>query len=410
MNDNSEKKGCFGTIGAALMGGVLAFKGATCAPRISPEPFLRPQAVEEVVRVSPRAVKLPPLEAPPKFSNPGALPEERLPSFRGDGLRPPEKPFVPERGLPDLHPPSGAPHLPGEPSPPHLGPGRPLLPPLDRPSTVLIAGATLPGGGHEADDLAKLHDLVMKGDWASLSREAARLHLPNASPELRTSLDALHAEAKYLGDLDVLQTALSSPPRADAPEAGKIEAALVSLQGETKDPSLVRRVQHALATKAEAEGHLELARKVRDVKLAAPTPPDGRPGQAPQTGGKPPVPEAGSAGVRPEPKERPGAALPPLEGKPTPSGESNEKVREALSTQASNHRARLAYHLLRLHDLTHHRKETEEGDADTRYEAAVKGALGRELTPSERILAREMRRQGKAPAASAEVLRDLAVR
>jgi hypothetical protein len=270
-------------------------------------------------------------------------------------------------------------------------------------------------GGLPADsvptDLVKLDNLARKGDWAALDREVGRLNLPGASPEVRGSLDALHAEAKYLGKLALLQDALSSGPGSRPPEAEEIAAALASLQGETGDAPLARRVQHELIARAEANGHPDLARKLRDVKLAAAKPEGVAPGPAPASGGKGPVPEADRAGPKPGPKETASKGLPPIGEKAAPSGKSSEEgVGEELNGQVSAHRAAATNHLLRLHDLTDGRKEKKEGDPDSRYEAEVKRALGRELTASERLLAREMRRQGKPPAACAEVLRDLAAR
>jgi hypothetical protein len=263
-----------------------------------------------------------------------------------------------------------------------------------------------------ATELGKLSDLTQKGDWAGLDQAVGRLHLPDASPEVRGSLDALHDEAKYLRELTLLQDALSSGPGSRPPDADQVATALASLQGETKDTTLVGRVQEELIAKAEADGHPELARKLRDIKLVAAKPESGAPGSAPAAGGKIPVPEARGDGPRAGPKEPPGKGLPPLGEKAAPSGKSSEEVvRGELNERVSAHKAAVANQLLRLHDLTDGRKEKEkEGDADSRYEAEVKAALGRELTPSERILARQMRRQGKAPAASAEVLRDLSTK
>jgi hypothetical protein len=390
----------------------IPVRGGGCGGSAVPVPKINP------VKINPGEFKITPPRPIPfeRPVRPGVIPIERPPVV-------PEKVPGVKPVLPEVHGPGESPRPPTvlrvtprpgvEPPlpPPAPKPGRPPLPPLDRPSPVIIAGGTLPGSSQEANGLTKLQDLAQQGDWAALGRETGGLRLPNDSPEVRGSLDALHAEAKHLDELERLRVALGPQPWPRPPEAVQIEAALVSLQGETKDTPLAGRVQAALAARAEAEGHPDLARKLRDVKLVTSTPQVAAPAPAPPAGGKLPVPEAGSAGVRTGPKEPPGAGLPPLEGEAAPSGgASSESVQEALNTQAGNHRARVAYHLLRLHDLTHHRKEAEEGDADSRYEAAVKGALGRELTPSERMLAREMRRQGKAPTASAEVLRDLPAR
>jgi hypothetical protein len=260
-------------------------------------------------------------------------------------------------------------------------------------------------------DLVKLGDLAGKSEWSTLDREIGRLKLPDTSPKVRGALDALHAEAKYLDQLALLQNSLSLQPGTREPDAEQVATALESLQGKTGDTPLARRVQNDLIARAKANGHPDLARKVRDVKLLAAKPEGGAPESAPALG-KTPVPEAPAGGPKPGPHEEPTKRLPSLGDKPAPSGKSSrERVGEELNEQVSAHRAVLTDHLLHLHDLTQGRKEKEkEGDPDSHYQAEVKRALGRELTASERMLAREMRRQGKPSAACAEVLRDLAAR
>jgi hypothetical protein len=265
-------------------------------------------------------------------------------------------------------------------------------------------------GPQLGEELGKVRALAARSDWAALDRRLAELPLTDAPADVRNCLGAARTEARQLRDLALLETVLSQRwPKA--PEVADLEAHLTALLDATKDPALVQRVGLDLAARAEAEGHVAVARRLRDFKLVA-GPAEVRNPAPPDAGVKLPVPEAEGTGVRPAPKEAVREGLPRLKPEAA-AGASKAGVQEELREHAGTLRANLTLHLQQAGNLTHTLRGPERGtatrqDADDRYEAEVKGALGRELTASERVLARQMRQQGKSPAACAEVLRDLA--
>jgi hypothetical protein len=257
------------------------------------------------------------------------------------------------------------------------------------------------------DELLKLQKLGPRGEWVEFNRQIDRLNLPDVSPEVREALGKLQAEAKQLHGLDVLQAAALAESGSKALDVTEITDSLAALQEGTKDPTLVDRVRLDLVAKAEAAGHPDVARKLRDIKLPSTGPGGASPGPPPASGGPLPTPEAGPGTVRPPPKESVREGLPPLpQEKPSPPGASSKAgVQEQLSRYASDRRAAMAYHLHRLAELTGTYRDQDSDDGS--YEAEVRRALGRELTASERVLVRAMRKQGKRPGEAAALLKGL---
>jgi hypothetical protein len=253
------------------------------------------------------------------------------------------------------------------------------------------------------DELVKVQELGARGDWVELDRHIGRLKLPNASPELRESLNELRTEARRLRGLEVLQAAHEVPWGKVADEA-EVEAALRSFQ--ENDPELAAQLRNDFVKSAEAGGCPDAARRLRDIKVRASDGGRGGPGQSPPEGGPLPTPEAGPGGVRPRPKEDAWEGLPPPQEKAAPSGPlAKLGVKEKLNQYADKHREAVTRHLLRLAKLNGTHKDQDSDDG--RYEAEVRRELGRELTASERALIRVMRKKGKKPSEAAALLKGL---
>jgi hypothetical protein len=351
---------------------------------------------------------------------PGSLPRVEVPTrvevpSRGGGcgggaapvpmpaprVTPPE--IMPPRFTPPVGPVIRPPVEPPVTIPPGIEPRPPL--PGDAPLPGPVAGASRPDVARVSMELLKVQELGERGEWVALGRQIDGIDLAGASPPLRSSLGQLRAQAKELHALEVLQAGLAESGTKDF-NGAVIKASLALLQETSKDSPLVERVCRALIAKAEATGRPEVARELRDLKLGGSGPGETGPGQPP--GGPPPLPTpgSGSEGVRPQLKERPGEVLPPLAEKTSSSTASPKAtVGEELSRYASRRREEVAPHLPHPGELTSGHKD-HDSDEGT-YEAEVRSALGRELTASERVLVRMMRKQGKKPAEVANLLKGL---
>jgi hypothetical protein len=222
-------------------------------------------------------VPRPPMPAPIPRSTP-QFPSEPPLGLRPIPREPPRVPTEVPEG-PRVVPGVKGPELPRAPTLPLAGQGAP-------------SGAELPRGGASVpDDLLKVQDLSARHDWAGLDRQIGRLNLSETRPEVRESLDKLRAAAQRLHELEMLQAALGRP-WSNPPDVPEVQTSLTSLLEGTKDPSLVDRVRLDLAAKAEATGHLEVARKLRDLRVGTPGPREDVPGRPPPGPGPLPTPEA----------------------------------------------------------------------------------------------------------------------
>jgi hypothetical protein len=217
----------------------------------------------------------------------------------------------------------------------------------------------------------------------------------NLPPSLQTDLRALDA-------MDHLRAEVGSPWSKD-PDTARLKHDLDDLRAALPDDELPERFRAALADKAARDGRPEVARVLRDLKA----PPPAKPAEPP--GLELPLPEGPGQGTAAPPREKLGADLPSLEEE---AARTDRLIRQRSRTALREQRGAEALHLsaaFRSDRPSGSRDDARPDEAeDARYEAEVRRLLGRNLTDSERVLARRMRRQGKTAAEAANVLRTLA--
>jgi hypothetical protein len=214
---------------------------------------------------------------------------------------------------------------------------------------------------------------------------------------LREKIDGLRS-------LEELQSFLAKGWRAP-PEADALPKHLVNILKATNDAARVTRWQQELAARASQEGHPEVAKKLRDMKLAAA---EGEAMNRPFPGL---VPEGPAQSVKPGIKEPVGAGLPPLEEDVAATA---QRVRTQISNTVGEIRVKYAspaaWHPVQSRQLAAGVREParhKDDRAEDEPERAVAGILGRSLTPAERSLVSAMSARGKKPADIATVLRGL---
>jgi hypothetical protein len=281
-----------------------------------------------------------------------------------------------------------------------------------------------------SDALHKIHALGSRQEWDRVAKLVAKeLTLLEVTSPLRSDLSAVELQAKHLSNLEEVQTLIGSRWQKP-PQVQTVEQRLAALLEATGDARLVTRVQRNLAFKAAWEGHAEAAQKLlppgapdedaltmlRDLKTVLLG--EGDAGVRPPGGGmhgppapeQPLLPEGSPEGVRPSLRESAQAGLLEPEEESSSAQRSYRPMDQEIRRHAAQHRHELHFHLDLLHRYSQQaRGEGQEKDDRQREspEAAVAKLLTRELTPSERILVRQMHQHGKRPEEMAKILRQL---
>jgi hypothetical protein len=212
----------------------------------------------------------------------------------------------------------------------------------------------------------------------------------------------------------------ASFPLAPSRDMPAVQSRLSELGAATKDEGLVRDVKEFLDVEELRYGRAEEAQKLlpagrekedprvllRDMKKRFEAKYPEGPGERVEPPKVGPVPQPEGDGVKALPKEKAGGGLPSLEEQ---ANTAERVCRERLTAELRRHSnlppASLNLLLDQLRRPAQDRKAREEGDAACEEE--VSRLLGRQLEPSERVLVRVMRGQGKRPAEMADVLRPL---
>jgi hypothetical protein len=264
---------------------------------------------------------------------------------------------------------------------------------------------------------------VLNRDWVKVCSILENPKLPADVPAgLRDEVAGLNREAHCLRSLGALRDMVHQP-WDKAPTADVLQQHLAQL-GEAADAAdLTANLRLYLAERAQLEGHPELARQLlgdkqagdtpglmRDLKaLGARVPPPAGPGGSRQDSALGPVqiPEAGREGFRPPVREAPKEGLPPLEELAAAEKQARVAVLERIEQKAEIHWSQLHIHLYRLHQL---RAVTDRDptDDDRKAQTAVEARVKRALSPAERILLRQLLRQGKDTDEAVRILAELA--
>jgi hypothetical protein len=129
-------------------------------------------------------------------------------------------------------------------------------------------------------------------------------------------------------------------------------------------------------------------------------------GREPPPGLRPLLPEGPTAGWRPRVSEAARADLPPLE---KAAAQIEKPLRQRVKNTQPVHRFILEWHkataLHHVHQL--HRHVVQQGSDDDKEIKELEAKMGRKLTEAEKILARQLRRQGKQQADILAAFREL---
>jgi hypothetical protein len=411
-------------------------RGRIPIPRGLPKvPSFKPPAFEPPA-FKPPAFKPPVPEVPPVgkvgplAGKPGELPFERSPV----GEVPLRRPSAPPEG------PGGLPRVPRPPLTSHPIHGHPVAEEVD-----LLA--------ERANNLERIPALREKKDWQGLHQTLeTELKVPGLPAALLQEMQALdihvqclaaceavlrqpggglptgfellpepvQKEVRALLSLKDLKAALGKPWKA-APDVAELRRELSAVE-KVADEKLTRHIRLHLALRAEAEGHLAVARELlpsaeelekggpelRDLKAVLPEP--RVPPKGPPSPSDLPKPEGPQAGTRPGVKESLRADLPRLKAEVEATEEQTvARVRKDLETQRAGHEASLAQGLSRILVFSRQGREQQrkkEKQEQDQAEAVAK-QLGRPLTGPERTLVGAMVGQGKSPAEIAKILNQL---
>jgi hypothetical protein len=310
-----------------------------------------------------------------------------------------------------------------------------------------------------ADNLEALDRLGSGKEWAKLANSSdAVLRTAGLPPPLREPVTSLQQKAHLLEKLLLLDTALKAgrTPHMAGMEVGNLpeevrclwdgllgmeplqsavdqmsqhaldvellNRSLAKVLGATEDAVLVTRWQKALAREALGAGHAEAAKqllppgsKLRDFRKV--TDDTERLAAAASVGREPSlkaglVPEGPSESFRPSVKESVAEGLPALkEEMASTVTRLRARMRETVGEQVQSHSHSIYLHLHQIHligdKLIKRAGQEDEERKKEEPQAAVSHTLGRQLTPSERILVARMHSRGKKPADIATVLRSL---
>jgi hypothetical protein len=444
-NDRRNPKRIAGTMGVALLAVVAVLGGATrgCTPAghtplnaqefVPVEPIIRPPVEPIPIRpipVEPIPVRPVPVEPPVGVrSVPGLHPPESLP------LGPMERPLVPGGSVPGrgLNVPKGVRALPGERALVLRGQAPVHSLRLDPEAVTVETARSLEGIQDAAQwrnldgGLEQLQRLAIGRAWGDLATRAVSAGAATGvAPEMRGSMEAVGARARQLLSRDELGIALDKH-WGGPPEVATLEQNVADLLDVTANGELATHVQRQLAFKAALEGHPEAAQKLlppgrlrltdeavlRDLKavvLGEGTADLGAAWSGPPGGGAAPGvnPEGPAGSYRPSPGESSKAGLPPLD-------EPAEPADRQFSREEQGLRLRLDFLHACIHEARR-RAEEKETRSDERDRPTgqpvdagpeVARLLGRELTVAERILVRQMERQGKKTEEMAGILRAL---